>query len=122
MKIETKDVLNKWKLYTLTNQQGMKVRLLNYGGIITEIVVPNKEGVMENVVLGFKDYADYENNENFFVAITGRVAGRIQNAELKMNGELYTLEKNENNHHLQRGSYRLYQVICDTEPFQTEAT
>src|SRR5690625_6346019 len=78
MKIETKDVLNKWKLYTLTNQQGMKVRLLNYGGIITEIVVPNKDGVMENVVLGFKDYADYENNENFFGAITGRVAGRIQ--------------------------------------------
>src|SRR5690625_3291471 len=97
MNIETKDVLNKWKLFTLTNKQGMKIRLLNYGGIITEIIVPNKDGVMENVVLGFKDYADYENNENFFGAITGRVAGRIQDAELTLNGKLYPLEKNENN-------------------------
>lgn len=122
MNIETEDILNKWKLFTLTNQQGMKVSFLNYGGIITEIIVPNKDGVMENVVLGFKDYADYEDNKNFFGAITGRVAGRIQDAELTLNGKLYPLEKNENSHHLHGGSKGLYQVIWDAEPFQSDDT
>lgn len=120
MNIETKDILNKWKLFTLINEQGMKVSLLNYGGIITEIIVPNKDGVMENVVLGFKDYADYENNENYFGAITGRVAGRIQDASLTLNGKLYPLEANEGNHHLHGGSGGLYQVIWNAEPFQSD--
>jgi aldose 1-epimerase len=120
MKIETKDVLNKWKSYTLTNKQGMKVSLLNFGGIITEIIVPNKDGVMENVVLGFKDYADYENNENFFGAITGRVAGRIQDASLTLNGTLYPLEKNEGNHHLHGGFGGLHQILWNAAPFQTD--
>ena len=120
MKIETKDILNKWKLFTLTNKQGMKVSLLNFGGIITEIIVPNKDNVMENVVLGFKDYADYENNENFFGAITGRVAGRIQDASLTLNGELYPLDANEDNHHLHGGFGGLHQVLWDAEPFQAD--
>lgn len=122
MNIETKDILNKWKLYTLTNNQGMKVSLLNFGGIITEVIVPNKDGIMENVVLGFKDYANYENNENFFGAITGRVAGRIQDAELTIDGKLYPLDKNEGNHHLHGGFGGLHQVLWDTEPFKNDDT
>lgn len=122
MNIETQDILNKWELFTLTNKQDMKVKLLNFGGIITEVIVPNKDGVMENVVLGFKDYADYENNENFFGAITGRVAGRIQDAELTLNGKLYPLENNEGNHHLHGGFGGLHQILWDAESFQTEDT
>ena len=64
MKIETQDILNKWKLYTLTNDNGMSVSFLNFGGIITEISVPNRNNLLENVVLGYKNYADYEENPN----------------------------------------------------------
>ena len=60
MKIETQEIVNKWKLFTLTNNNGMSVSLLNFGGIITEINVPNRDNKIENVVLGYKNYADYE--------------------------------------------------------------
>lgn len=122
MQIDTKDILNKWKQYTLTNDQGMKVRLLNFGGIITEIIVPNKDGVMENVVLGYKNYEDYENNPNFFGAIVGRIAGRIQDASFTIKDKTYTLEANEGVHHLHGGSSGFHQVIWETGFFQTDDT
>lgn len=67
MKIETQDILNKWKLYTLTNNNGMTVSFLNFGGIITDISVPNRHNQLENVVLGYTNYTDYEENPNFLV-------------------------------------------------------
>ncbi len=50
---------------------------------------------LENVVLGYKNYADYEKNPNFFGAIIGRVAGRIQDASFTIEDQTYTLEANE---------------------------
>lgn len=122
MKINEQKVLNQWKLYTLINNQGMKVSFLNFGGIITEILVPNKDGVMENVVLGYKNYEDYESNPNFFGAIVGPVAGRIQDASFTANDQTYNLEANEGAHHLHGGSEGLHQVIWETETFQTDQT
>ena len=77
MKVETTDISGKWKEYTLVNEQGMSVSVINFGGIITEMLVPNRIGKLENVVIGFKNYADYETNPNYFGALIGRVAGRI---------------------------------------------
>src|SRR5690625_3057540 len=122
MNIETKEILNKWKLFRLTNDQGMKVSFLNYGGIITEILVPDKHGSLENVVLGFKNYEDYENNSNFFGAITGRVAGRIQGASFTIDGKKYSLEANDGANHLHGGSNGFHQVVWDSRPFQTNDT
>lgn len=122
MKITTQDILNKWKLYTLTNKQGMEVSFLNFGGIITEVIVPNQDGLMENVVVRCKDYQDYEDNSNYFGAITGRVAGRIQDASFSMNDETYTLEANEGVHHLHGGSKGLNQVIWNADTGQTDET
>lgn len=122
MNIETKDIFNNWKRYTLTNDHGMKVSFLDFGGIITEILVPDKNGVFENVVLAFKDEADYLNNGSYFGAITGRVAGRIAGASFTIDGNTYTLEANDGANHLHGGTKGFHQVLWKGEPFQTEDT
>lgn len=120
MNITTKYVLNKWKEYTLTNENGMKVSFLDYGGIITEIIVSDRHGTLENVVLRYEDYEAYEANPNYFGAIIGPVAGRIEAASFKLDNKTYNLQANEDIHHLHGGDAGLHQVIWQTTPFQTE--
>ena len=122
MKIEIQEIENKWNLYTLTNNNHMSVRFLDYGGIITEINVPDKNQHIENVVLGFKRYTDYENNNNFLGAIVGPVAGRIQGASFTLEDSIYSLDANEGAHHIHSGSGGFHQVIWETSPFQTADT
>ncbi|PAV31165.1 galactose-1-epimerase [Virgibacillus profundi] len=119
MQVETKE-LNKWKQYTITNEEGMSVSFLNYGGIITEIRTPDRDGRIENIVLGFKDYAEYEKNPDYFGALIGRVAGRIQNATFESNGEQHKLDKNEGEHQLHGGTNGFNQVIWDGQPFESQ--
>ena len=121
MKIETQQIVNNWKLFKLINNNGMSVSLLNFGGIITEINVPNRDNKIENVVLGYKDYADYE-NIGFLGAITGRVAGRIEGASFTLDSQASTLEKNKGAHHLHGGAEGFHQVIWAAKPFQTKDT
>lgn len=120
MEIREKEVLNKWKEYTLSNKTGMRVSLLNYGGIITKLLVPDREGKLENVVLGYENYEDYEQDSNYFGAIIGRVAGRIENASFQLNEKTYLLHTNEGNHHLHGGNAAFHNVIWDAKPFQNE--
>lgn len=122
MKITTEEVLNKWQQYTLSNRHGMRVSVLNFGGIITEITVPDRQNKLENVVLSYKDYAEYENNPNYFGAIIGRVAGRIENASFTLNEQKYTLKKNNGLNHLHGGSEGFHQAIWDCTTFQTDDT
>lgn len=122
MKIETQHIVNNWKLYTLTNSNSMSVSILNFGGIITEINVPNRDQTLENVVLGYKDYADYDNNQNFFGAMTGRVAGRIEGASFTLDGNTYNLAANDGSHHLHGGPEGFHQVVWTTDSFQTAET
>ena len=122
MKIEIENTENDWQYFKLTNGNGMRVSLLNFGGIITEILVPNRHGVLENVVLGYKNISDYEDNPNFFGAIIGRVAGRIQNAAFILNDETYSLESNEGSHQLHGGSAGFHQVVWEATTFQTTHT
>ncbi|WP_203248886.1 aldose epimerase family protein [Sporosarcina beigongshangi] len=122
MHIDIQSTISNWKKFTLTNQQNMSVSLLNYGGIITTINVPDRHNIIENVVLGFKNLAHYAQNPNFLGAIIGRVAGRIQEASFAIEGQTYHLEANEGAHHLHGGAGGLHQVIWAATPFQTEDT
>ena len=92
MQINTQNVLDKWTEYTLSNDNGMSVSFLNYGGIITKLITPNQDGLLENVVLGYQHYEAYEQNPNYFGAIIGRVAGRVQDASFELDGKKYKLE------------------------------
>lgn len=109
-----------WKLFTLKNDNGMEVQFLNYGGIITKFLVPDKNKNKGNIVLGYSDYKDYESDPNFFGAIIGPVAGRIKGAEFILNNEKFGLEKNDGNHHLHGGSNAFHRVIWESKPFKTD--
>ncbi|WP_404455595.1 galactose mutarotase [Virgibacillus necropolis] len=119
MNIEIKDRLGKWKEFKLVNEQGMSVSVLDFGGIITEVIVPDRKGNKENVVLGYKNYAGYEENPNFFGALIGPVAGRIQDASFELNDQTYSLESNDGDNHLHGGSNGFHRVTWDVEPFET---
>lgn len=120
MNIEIKSLQNDWQQFTLTNDHGMTVTLLNYGGIITGISTPNKDGQFENVVLGYNNVQDYESDQHYLGAIIGQVAGRIEQARFSLNGKQYELEKNDGNNHLHSGTNGFHHVIWKGEPFQSE--
>src|SRR5438046_10744122 len=81
-------------LYTMTNSRGMEVRAMNYGGIIVSLRVPDKKGVLADVVLGFDTLDAYLNNKPYFGAIIGRYANRIANGKVTLNGAGYRLARN----------------------------
>ena len=80
--------------YILTNANGMEVRIITYGGIVTSIRVPDRNGNMANVALGFDNLADYETMSPYFGCITGRYANRIALGKFSIDGEEYTLAIN----------------------------
>lgn len=81
--------------YTLTNANGMEVKIITYGGIITSIKVPDRNGKMANVALGFDNLADYETKSPYFGCITGRYANRIAGGQFTLDGQAYTLALND---------------------------
>jgi aldose 1-epimerase len=100
--------------YTMRNDQGMEVVCTDYGCIITKILVPNRHGIVENVVLGFNSLNDYLKYSPYFGAVVGRHAGRIQKAEFTLDGTTYTLAKNNNGNHLHGGLKGFDKVIWNT--------
>ncbi|MCZ0702483.1 aldose 1-epimerase [Natronobacillus azotifigens] len=105
----------KWTEYTLLNDNGMEVSFLDYGGIITKMVTPDRLGTLENVVIGYKNYEDYLKNPNFFGALIGRVAGRIEGSRFALDGIEYQLPTNEGRNHLHGGEVGFHQVLWQVE-------
>ena len=85
--------------YTLKNEF-LEITILNYGGIIQKIMMPDKNGKKENIVLGFDDLKSYEERSPQFGAIVGRTAGRIKDGKLKIGDKIYQLKKNNFNNNL----------------------
>ena len=90
-------------LYTLTNANGMEVKITNYGGIITSVRVPDRDGAMENVTLGFDNLDDYVAGHPYFGNITGRYANRIALGTFAIGDETYTLPINNDPNSLHGG-------------------
>ena len=88
-------------VYMITNKKGMSVSAMNYGGIITSICVPDKNGVMADVVLGYDTLDGYVADTFYMGAIIGRCANRIAGGSFDIDGRQYNLVKNEgaNSHH-----------------------
>lgn len=92
------------KAYQLVNDKDMSVKLISYGAIIEEIKVPDKNGKLVDVVLGYDDLKGYVKDTFFLGATIGRYANRIANGEFKLGGKIYKLAKNDNNiNHLHGG-------------------
>ncbi|SHI50255.1 aldose 1-epimerase [Clostridium cavendishii DSM 21758] len=80
--------------YEFENENGIKVGVLNLGGIITKIMTPDKEGNYENIVLSYNNIEDYFENDCYYGATVGRTAGRIYNGIVTIEGKEYKLNNN----------------------------
>lgn len=91
-------------LYTLTNQNNVSVSITNYGGIITSLRVPDRNGNMSDIVLGY-DYLDgyIKNNSPYFGALIGRYANRIAKGKFSLDSIQYKLTTNNGVNHLHGG-------------------
>ena len=102
------------KLYTLKNAAGMEVCVTNFGGRIVSIMVPDKNGNLKDVVLGFDSIADYQNIPSDFGASIGRYANRINKGVIVMDGETIQLPQNNFGHCLHGGpkgwQYQVYEA------------
>ncbi len=90
--------------YVMTNRSGMKVVLLNYGAVISEIHVPDREGVFRDVVWGYESVAGYEVNKPGFGSAIGRNANRIGGASFTIGEKTYELQKNDGENNLHSGA------------------
>jgi aldose 1-epimerase len=108
------------KQYTLTNDDGVVVKLISRGATLTEWHVPDKHGKMADIVFGFDDVAGYESKGNgYFGATTGRVANRIASGKFKVDGKEYQVAKNDGPNALHGGLKRsLDKVVWDGKPFE----
>ena len=90
-------------LYTLKNAKGMEVHILNYGGIIQKILTPDRNGKVEDVVLGFETLQEYIKDTPYFGAVVGRFGNRIAKGKFTLDGKEYTLAAQNNGQHLHGG-------------------
>ena len=106
-------------LYTLTNKNGITVKITNYGGIITQIWTPGKDGQPGDIVLGYDSLQEYvDNNNPYFGAIVGRYANRISKGKFTLDGTTHTLATNDGNNHLHGGEKGFDKVVWDAEEIQ----
>ncbi len=102
-------------LFTLTNRNGLQVKITPYGCRITSILVPDKKGQLVDVVLGYDDLAGYLADESNFGAIIGRVSNRIAKGQFTLDGKTYTLAVNNGPNHLHGGLKGFAKVIWNAE-------
>jgi len=104
--------------YTLTNKNGMVVKILNYGGTVTDIITPDKNGKMGDVVLGYDSLAGYLQTGNpYFGCLVGRYGNRIANAKFTLDGKEYTLAANNGPNTLHGGLKGFDKVIWTVKSF-----
>ena len=107
-------------LYTLENKHGLMMKVTNYGGIVTELHVPDKNGAIDDITLGFDSIADYVKGHPGFGALIGRYGNRIAGAKFSIDGQEYQLEKNNGNNSLHGGSEGFSRRLWDAKAIETD--
>jgi aldose 1-epimerase len=92
-----------FNFYTLSNNNGVRVSITNYGGAITSIKVPDRNGVFGDVALGYDTIEEYTRNPRYLGALIGRYANRIAGGRFSLNGVEYQLAQNNDANHLHGG-------------------
>ena len=111
----------KWiDLYTLTNANHARVKITNYGGIVVSVIVPDREGSMGDVVLGFDHLDGYVGEHPYFGTIVGRYANRIAEGRFSLDGKGYKLAQNNGENHLHGGIRGFDKVAWKAEEIQRE--
>ncbi len=108
----------KVKLYTLTNNSGLKVQIISYGATVVSIEVPDRNGKFDDVVLGYDTLEEYVKGNAYFGATIGRYANRIAKGRFTLNSVEYKLATNNGENHLHGGNKGFDKVIWKGEPFK----
>lgn len=99
----------KVKLFSITNTNGLTAKLTNYGAILISLFVPNKNGKLDDVVLGFDTLEKYFTNDVcYFGSTIGRNSNRIKNASFVLDAITYNLDKNERKKHNLHSGFNSY--------------
>jgi aldose 1-epimerase len=106
----------KVELYTLTNSHGLKAKIMTYGAIVTSLQVPDRQGKIDDIVLGYNNLTDYLANNPYFGAIVGRYGNRIGKGKFTLDGVQYSLATNNGENHLHGGLKGFDKVLWKAEP------
>ena len=106
-------------LYTLTNANSMVAKISNLGGVIAELHVPDRDGVLADVCHGFDDVTPYMGDSHYFGALIGRYGNRIANGRFTLDGVDYQLDVNNGANHLHGGADGFHRQLWQAESFNT---
>lgn len=107
-------------LFTLTNAHGVEMRAITYGGIIISLKVPDRNGTLGDVVLGYDSLTGYLRSSPYFGAIIGRYGNRIAHAQFTLDGTTFHLPANDGANSLHGGTRGFDKVVWDAEGFRSE--
>ena len=109
-------------LYTLTNAKGAVLKMTNFGAIVVALEVPDRDGKLANVNMGFSTLDGFLGKTPYFGATVGRYCNRIAGGKFKLEDKEYTLATNDNGkNHLHGGAVGYNKVVWNAEPFQNES-
>jgi aldose 1-epimerase len=107
-------------LYTLTSAGGIEVKMTNYGGIITSLKTPDRDGNLDDIVLGYDTLAEYIEGSPYFGALIGRYGNRIAKGKFTLDGVEYTLAKNNLGNHLHGGIIGFDKIVWTAEQIKDD--
>lgn len=105
--------------FTLTNRQGVVLKVINYGCTITSLKVPDRDGVFADIVLGYDDLEGYLQSNAYIGCVVGRFANRIANGKFSLEGKEYVLAQNLPPHHLHGGIKGFSHAVWAAEEIET---
>jgi aldose 1-epimerase len=106
-------------LYTLRNKSGIEARIITYGGIVVSIDTPDRNGKLDDIVLGFDSLSGYVHDSPYFGAIVGRYANRIAKGRFTLDGKTYQLPVNNAPNSLHGGDHGFDKVVWNATPFDS---
>jgi aldose 1-epimerase len=92
------------ELFTLRNRKGVTATVMGYGGVVVSLTAPDREGRLADIVLGFDALPPYLKPNPYFGALVGRYGNRIAKGEFKLDGQVYSLPKNNGENTLHGGN------------------
>ena len=108
--------------FILSNNNGMEVRIITYGGVITSWTAPDKNGDYKDIVLGYNTLAEYEAETPYFGALIGRYGNRIAKGKFSLDDQKYTLAVNNGVNHLHGGLKGFDKVVWDAKTIVSDST
>lgn len=107
-------------LYTLKNDAGTQLNIINYGAIVTKLFVKDRNGNLADIVLGYDSLEEYVKDDSYFGSIVGRYGNRIAKGKFKLDGKEYQLTINNGENHLYGGLTGFNKVLWNAEPVESE--